>query len=538
MSPVALAAPSFADLRDDLGHRRIGGGLEKLARLRVEIEQISPDHPQSGVFLGILAQWVDAGFDSPELLVDVLNRFPHGTRSDLPVRVFVHLRMTECEIEMAHENYQRAISHLEMVRSFEDELSDPWLILVADFWMSRCLRNLGRYEEALPFALRAEESAITLDYSETAAMIQVTRAWLLFQKGRLEEASTILRRAENALRGSGDHMTLGNIQSARGRIARRQDRLEYAVECFENAIHEYRKGPSRGLQMARALQNLAFAKRSRAQQAQRQLDLVAASRRSGKEVSGELAKTRDSIQQIRSEAADHLDESTAIYERWDKRHGIAGCQIVRGFLKLDDGDFDGALADAETAFQHGQEKNDLFVMARARLLQCVVENTMLEEQIGDPVRSREAALAHARDAAAFAGQTQNRRLLARAYVWQGLTFASGAIPDLESARKCCDQALALLQPEGGGRLPAWKELASLQSALLRATPVDPKLRAWSAGVVDDQTFQQLTEEFARIVIPKVWEREGRKISRVAARLSISPRKVRRILQSVGEIRAS
>jgi DNA-binding NtrC family response regulator len=56
-------------------------------------------------------------------------------------------------------------------------------------------------------------------------------------------------------------------------------------------------------------------------------------------------------------------------------------------------------------------------------------------------------------------------------------------------------------------------------------------RAWSAGIVENKTFQEMTEEFARMVIPKVWEREGRKVSRVAEKLSISPKKVRRILHS-------
>jgi DNA-binding NtrC family response regulator len=48
----------------------------------------------------------------------------------------------------------------------------------------------------------------------------------------------------------------------------------------------------------------------------------------------------------------------------------------------------------------------------------------------------------------------------------------------------------------------------------------------------------MTEEFAELIIPKVWEREGRKISRVAARLSISPKKVRRILSRVGRRKPS
>jgi hypothetical protein len=63
------------------------------------------------------------------------------------------------------------------------------------------------------------------------------------------------------------------------------------------------------------------------------------------------------------------------------------------------------------------------------------------------------------------------------------------------------------------------------------------LREWSHGQVGDKTFQQIAEEFAGIVIPKVWKLEGRNISRVAARLSISPKKVRRILSRKGLLKA-
>jgi hypothetical protein len=52
-------------------------------------------------------------------------------------------------------------------------------------------------------------------------------------------------------------------------------------------------------------------------------------------------------------------------------------------------------------------------------------------------------------------------------------------------------------------------------------------------MVGQKTFQQVSEEFAEIVIPRVWLREGKKISRVAERLSISPKKVRRILRRGG-----
>jgi DNA-binding NtrC family response regulator len=78
----------------------------------------------------------------------------------------------------------------------------------------------------------------------------------------------------------------------------------------------------------------------------------------------------------------------------------------------------------------------------------------------------------------------------------------------------------------------------LKVKALRGGSVNPTLRAWSQGAVGDKTFQEISEEFAGMIIPKVWEREGRKVSRVAARLSISPKKVRRILSRAGRRKSS
>jgi hypothetical protein len=78
-------------------------------------------------------------------------------------------------------------------------------------------------------------------------------------------------------------------------------------------------------------------------------------------------------------------------------------------------------------------------------------------------------------------------------------------------------------------------LAVLKSRIVQASGINDTLRGWSEGMVGNKTFQQISEEFAEIVIPKVWMREGRRIARVAARLSISPKKVRRILRNAGSI---
>jgi hypothetical protein len=129
----------------------------------------------------------------------------------------------------------------------------------------------------------------------------------------------------------------------------------------------------------------------------------------------------------------------------------------------------------------------------------------------------------------LAQQTQNRRLLTGAYIARGATAANDFFQEWDVAKKYVSLASDLMSKDDRDHLS--KDLASLKSRILRASGIDETLRAWSEGILGSKTFQQITEEFAEIVIPKVWVREGRKISRVAAKLSISPKKVRRILRN-------
>ncbi len=521
MGPDLDPVPLSLSLREDLGHRRIDHGIETLRRLRSSFS-VLPARAGYGVLVGLIAQWVDAGFDEPALLRCFLERFPRELRPALPVTDYLHLRMAEAVLAMEDEDFEGAAACLTLVQSFEPESGDAELAAIANFWLGRCHRRMGRYAEAQRCTERAEAQAAACGYHEMAAVMQVTRSWLAFQRGRMQEALALLRQAEAILLPTRDFRNRGNIQSAYGRIARRQGQYQRALDCFERAIAEYRSGGGGHVQLARTLLNLAFVERLLALDAQRNLERTTGSRR----------EERIRIESIRASASSRLAEAYAIYEQHHNHRGMAGVHINRGFLALDAGDLERAAAEGDRAFTHGAEKSDPFVMARARTLQCIAENAAIEDQVGDAAHHRDIAESLARDAVAFAGRTENRRLLARAYVWRGLTLTATP-PDLDAARRCYEQASALLQTEGMERQYTWDDLETLRGRVVHARPVDSILRAWSAGIVENTTFQRMTEEFARIVIPKVWEREGCKISRVAQKLSISPKKVRRVLHAAG-----
>ena len=536
MGPDTGLNPIISQLRDHLAFRRMECGMRTLAAHSPVLHSLDPAEPRAGVLLGLVAQWVDAGFAGPELVRELLERFPASRRAELPLLDYLHVRLAEGMVAMAGEDFEAAAQHFRFVQSLEGEMHDVELLAISNFWTARCLRRIGRYDDALGFTVKGKRLALDSGYAPMAAIMQVLESWLAFQKGKLTEAMRQLQEAEAALSATDDFVTRGNIQSAYGRIARRQARHDAALEYFHRAIAEYQRRDPQHLHLARSLVNIAVVERLIALRRQKDIDQASARRRADSvERTGEASRTgRAEIERLRGLAREQLASALEIYTSHGQHRGIGTVHINSGLLHLDGGDLEAAVADAARAFSQGEERHDYILLARARLLQCTIENARLEEQIGeDPAHHAQLAAGFAGDAVEYAKQTQNLRLLARAHVWQGLTFAAEPAADLEAARRCCLQAMALLQAESLERQCGWDDLETLKSRVLHARPIDPLLRAWSNGAVENKTFQQMTEEFARIVIPKVWEREDRKVARVAKKLSISPKKVRRILHSAG-----
>jgi tetratricopeptide (TPR) repeat protein len=511
----ALAARQIED-----GFQLLERNTESLGSLEITTAAVP--------FVLCIAEWVDAGYSDHRVIESLLRKFSTEQRRLMPISEYLLLRMAEAFACIAKEDADAAIALLQFFQA-ERELNDPRLMVLAHFWKGRAHRKKGEYDAALHDVTEARRLANRLHQSKLIALIHIQEAWINFQLGRPKEGLHLLDQAEAILKSTDDWLALGNIESARGRIVRRSGEYAQALHHFDRAIDIYARRYPNHRNLARALVNAAYVKRLIALQIRKQIDSRLATEKAGDARGG--SHTR--YTRLCGEALEQLHRAGEIYAH-HQHHGGTGTVLVNAAqLHLDQGEIDRAAQEALKAYDLAQQKHDHILMARSRIVQAAAENARVEEQLEDADLALHANLArqHSDEAIALAQQTENRRLKAGAYLARGGTAANDFLQDWEDANKYVDLAAALISPDDRDHL--WEELAMLKSKILRASKIDDTLRAWSEGMLGNKTFQQVTEEFAEIVIPKVWMREGRKVSRVAQRLSVSPKKVRRILRNAG-----
>jgi tetratricopeptide (TPR) repeat protein len=524
-------------LNEVLEPRHIQDGFRILEQNASELDRLDPQEATAAHAVLCIAEWVDAGYSDQRLIDALLQKFSTQHRRSMPIGEYLLLRMAEAFSCIAREDADSAISLLHFVLQAERELNDPRLMVLAHFWKGRAHRKKGEYDAALHDIAEARRLANRLHTSSLTALIHIQEGWINFQLGRPKEGLRLLDQAEAALKGTDDWLALGNIESARGRIVRRSGEYAQALYHFDKAVAIYARRYPNHRNLARALVNAAYVKRLIALQLRKRIDARAAGPTRGAEEMESRGAAHSRYIKLCREALDQLHHAGEIYAHHQNHIGTGTVLVNAGQLHLDQGEIERAAQEAVKAYELAQQKHDHILMARARLLQSAAENARVEEQLEDADLAVHANLArqYSEEAIALAKHTENRRLTAGAYLARGNCAANDFFQDWDEAKQYVELAASLIGVEDRDHL--WEEMAMLKSRILRASKIDDTLRAWSEGMLGEKTFQQVTEEFAEIVIPKVWMREGRKVSRVAQRLSVSPKKVRRILRNAGLLAA-
>ena len=518
---MEVLEPLLEKLNLALIERRIGDGFSLLDAAQEEVSSIAGSHALAPAFVLALAQWVDLGYAEPHVFHQLLRKLEQSERHSMPLKNFLLLRMAEAYTALAEEKASLATDYLDFVLRVEGELTDSHLVTLAHFWKGRAHRKKGDYAAALHHILTARTLAQQSNAPKITAVIKIHESWLLFQKEERREAFRLLDEAEAELVTTDHALSLGNIESARGRFVRRSGEYTKALAHFDRAVEIYSERHQQHPNLARALTNAAYVKR-----------LIALDLRKRLHAGKARGPQHTKYLQICQEALELLERAGEIYSLHRHQGGTGSVLVNAGHLHLDSGDIDRASGEGLKAHELGRERGDRILMARARILQGAAANARVDEQLGDDTDTAvfaNLALEYAEEAISLAQQTQNKRLLTGAYIARGATAANDFFQEWDVAKKYVSLASDLMSKDDRDHLS--KDLATLKSRILRASGIDETLRAWSEGILGSKSFQQITEEFAEIVIPKVWAREGKKISRVAARLSISPKKVRRILRN-------
>ncbi len=505
-------------LEELLLSRNVKEGFRLLDSATDVFDAIQPQD-RHGIALALsLAQWIDLGYRDLHFLEKVMKNLP-ARSPDLPFVDVTRLHLLNAYHSLATEDLDQSILCLERSLSGVDMLP-PALVFVTHFWKGRVHRKKGDYANAALHMLAARQCAEALGRPKLVAVTKIHESWLVFQHGETARALKLLDEAETELKPIGHALSLGNIESARGRFIRRTGDYPDSLAHFENAIAIYEDGFSNHPNLARAMVNAAYVKRLLA------LELRPTLYR-------EQARGSLNVRYLRltNEGLDLLSRAGKIYEKHRHQGGTGSVLVNSGFLHLESGDMERAAVEALRAYKLGSDRADVILMARALSLQSAVERAKAEEQIDGEENvdtHLRRAVKYADRAIELAKSTQNRRLIAESYLARGFAALDQTRPDVEVARECASEvALHLSQND---RDLLFKELSQLKVKILRSAGVDDALRRWSEGQLGQKTFQQVQEEFAELVILRVWQNLGRSVSRVSKELSISPKKVRRLLQ--------
>jgi tetratricopeptide (TPR) repeat protein len=506
------------NLEELLLSRNVKEGFRLLDRA-TDVLGVIQQEDRHGIALALsLAQWVDLGYRDLHFLEKIMKNLP-ARSPDLPFVDVTRLHLLDAYHSLATEDLDQSILCLE--RSLSGvEILPPAIVFVTHFWKGRVHRKKGDYANAALHMLAARQCAEGLNRPKLVAVTKIHESWLVFQHGETARALKLLDEAEIELKPIGHALSLGNIESARGRFIRRTGDYPDSLAHFENAIAIYEDGFSNHPNLARAMVNAAYVKRLLA------LELRPTLYR-------EQARGSLNVRYLRltNEGLDLLARAGKIYEKHRHQGGTGSVLVNSGFLHLESGDMERAAVEALRAYKLGSDRADVILMARALSLQSAVERAKAEEQIDGEENvdtHLRRAVKCADRAIELAKSTQNRRLIAESYLARGFAALDQTRPDVEVARECASEvALHLSQND---RDLLFKELSQLKVKILRSAGVDDALRRWSEGQLGQKTFQQVQEEFAELVILRVWQNLGRSVSRVSKELSISPKKVRRLLQ--------
>ena len=160
---MSLGSKFLGDLSRAHTHRRVAEGMDMLDRATSALDGLPPSHPRAAELVLLVAQWVDVGYKSHDLLDRLLSKFSPEYRQKLTVQDYLRIRMVEAFHSFSTNNLDAAIDTLTFVLKAEQEFPDKQLIALVLFWKGRAHRKKGEYDLALQDCLASRTLSCRID---------------------------------------------------------------------------------------------------------------------------------------------------------------------------------------------------------------------------------------------------------------------------------------------------------------------------------------------------------------------------------------
>lgn len=420
------------------------------------LHHLDADQKQGGILLGLFTVWIhtrglahsgqDTGMSHLDLVRSTLKRFPRAIRSKLPVLDCLHLSLADGILDIYAEKYRHALDHFRRVLGISPEIGEYDLAALTAAFVSHCEERLGAYGSAMEYINQAIYQAETTDRSQLGAYFTVSKAWLLFQSGRPQEAIEAYDYAWKVLCASTDYRSLGNVQSGLARIAARGGKYEKALPRYTEALDFYRECDGKHNNLARTLVYMAFSLRFISQRA-----------------------AGDAAEKSRLMAFAKLDEAHQIYEDHKDYRGRGSVLLVRALLHLDTDKLVQALKETRAAYRLACESGDVVLMTRSLLIQAMVELGNAGVRVGqrdDGKAFAPKALYPAHQAFQLACKTQSSRLVAKTLTWLAIASFHNEDANFKVIKDICNEARSRLGVENDNY--TWKNLLWIENKVKAA----------------------------------------------------------------------
>jgi tetratricopeptide (TPR) repeat protein len=438
----------------------------------------------------------------------------------------VHLDIVEGLLHFHRSHYDNALQTFQNAATIAGRMPDDDLLSISLYYLARTTWRKAEYRQALQLAAQAKVHARNGNLPRRVALISIVEGWLRFLLGDFELADALVAEAEREMNQSHDHVTRGDIESYRGRRARQSGNFEEAVGCFTAAIQQYSQFDTNYRNVARCHRNIAYVQHLQLRRFRE--DETAATKREVYRLSSKLQLT----------ALHHSEEAERIYNLYPSRTRRRRAKVLndRALLFFDASNWSKAIALAEEAHAlaegdrnsldvranlHEGADSDNVTMANARIIACMAA-LELDEDLN--------ALTFARQAAAFAETTENRRVRARALIWLGTVLLRFDNP-IEASR-LWSEAAAHLEPERRQGIVydyLLMDLMQLRRAIDKheGGHGDPTVIILKASEVRGSMLEATLERVEVDVIRHVYEAKNKNMDATARELGIGDERVRR-----------